>query len=228
MPKRWAERVHTERVAVMGEALEEVYSELQAEVLDLHRRLDLFVDLFDNAGRVELLNRSAAYVFGVVQDLLWDDIVLRISRLTDPAEAGRGGQHRRLSVQRLPELLSDSALRAEVEKRVAIAVLASDPLREHRNATIAHLDLDTSLGQRVTPLPPITRGELSKALARVTDVLQAIQLHYFESTMAYDTPVPFGPDMLFLVLRDGLRYDAERKARWERRDYRPEDQESPP
>jgi len=228
MPNRWADRVHTERVAAMGEALEGVFSELQAEVLDLHKRRDIFIELFDKDTRVELLNRSASYVFGVVQDLLWDDIVLRISRLTDPAEAGRSGQYRRLSVQRLPLLLSDNVLRAEVEQLVAIAVSASNPLREHRNATIAHLDLDTSLGRRVTPLPPVTRGELSKALARVTDILQAIQMHYFASTMAYDSVAPFGPDMLFRVLKDGLRHEVERQERWKRGEFKPEDSEQPP
>src|SRR5687768_1129117 len=49
--------------------------------------------------RVEVLNRTASFFFSVTQELLWRDVLLRISRLLDPVKvAGKAT----LTVRRLP------------------------------------------------------------------------------------------------------------------------------
>ena len=64
-------------------------------------RLNEFERLFGDAEHVELLNLVGGAFFADVQRILWDDQLLRLTRLTDPPRtAGKDN----LTVKRLPDL----------------------------------------------------------------------------------------------------------------------------
>ena len=63
-------------------------------------RLNEFERLFGDAEHVELLNLVGGAFFADVQRILWDDQLLRLTRLTDPPRtAGKDN----LTVKRLPD-----------------------------------------------------------------------------------------------------------------------------
>jgi hypothetical protein len=88
------------------------------------------------------MNEAAPQFFRIVQDELFDMIVLRIARLTDPPKsAGKSN----LTIQQLPARINEELFRREVADLVDAAVTAANFCRDRRHRRIAHRDLDLSL-----------------------------------------------------------------------------------
>jgi hypothetical protein len=88
--------------------------------------------------RVELLNWAAPVFFRVVQDQLFDTILLRISRLTDPPKSG---SNTNLSIRQFPRLVDDD-VKDDVRELIALALESAQFARERRNKVISHNDLE--------------------------------------------------------------------------------------
>jgi AbiU2 len=86
-----------------------------------------------------------------VQDSLWEDTLLHLSRITDRPETG-GREN--LTIQRLPGLVTDTALATELRTLVEQAVTRSAFARKWRNRRIAHSDLALAIKEGAMPLLP--------------------------------------------------------------------------
>ncbi len=217
-----AEEVKQHHIEGMGRDLGSFYHSLWNELAWLYSKWGEYVELFGTKpSRIDLINRAAGYFFRIVQDSLWDDSLLHIARLTDPPESCR---KENLTIQRLPLLIDDYALKENVSKLVDIAVKKAEFCRDWRNRRIAHKDLGLALSAGVEPLKPASRAKIKESLTSISDVLNAISLHYmdsetmFEGIGAYD-----GAVSLLYVLDDGLRAEEERKERIKTGTYRSED-----
>ena len=81
----------------------QVYDELRSEVTWLHGRWICYRQLYAvSPKRIELLNESAGMFFYIVQDVLFDEIQVALSKLTDPAKTGK---HENLSLEQLQSRL---------------------------------------------------------------------------------------------------------------------------
>ena len=117
-------------------------------------RLNEFERLYGKVEHVALLNRIGGAFFAAVQQILWDDLLLCVTRLTDPPETGRAAN---LTIRRLPEFCELVKLpMKELEEQLNAAVEAAEFARSHRNKRISHKDLDYV----------ISRNELGAALLR--------------------------------------------------------------
>jgi len=77
------------------EEIRDLYESLDSEVSFVHAKWKLYRQLYGTSEeRIELLNRTAGYFFGVVQQSLFEDVVISLCRLTDPA-SGFGGKENR-------------------------------------------------------------------------------------------------------------------------------------
>src|SRR5690349_7121891 len=120
----------------MGAALGPVYYALYNEFVWLHVRSRQYLQLFGAAPeRVDLLNQAAGLFFRVVEDSLWEDTLLHLSRMTDTAQMGKKAN---LTIQRLSPLITDQALASEIRTLVDSAVTKSAFARDWRNRRIAH------------------------------------------------------------------------------------------
>lgn len=73
----------------MGVDLGRVFFRLSNECGYLHVKWQAYVALFGtNENRVALLNRAAAGFTRMLQDMLWEDVLLHICRMTDRATIG--------------------------------------------------------------------------------------------------------------------------------------------
>ncbi|WP_157275535.1 hypothetical protein [Pelomonas sp. Root1444] len=107
--ERTAEEIKLNHIAVMGDELGAVYSELWQEAGRLFSDWQEFVSLFGtNPGRIDLLNKAAAHFFRIVQDSLWERTLLKIARITDPAQTGK---KKNLSLFSLANAITDPALK---------------------------------------------------------------------------------------------------------------------
>ncbi len=224
---RTAEETLADNIQVMGKDLGELYSALWQEVAWVHSKWAEYVQLFGvKESRIHLLNRAAPRFARLVQDSLWEDVLLHVARLTDPPKSmGKGN----LSIQALAPHISDPKVRGEVQQLVEEAVLRSDFCRDWRNRHLAHRDLLLALSRGAEPLKAASRQSVREALQALAATLNAVAAHYLDSTTMFDLETDSGGALsLLYVIDDGLKADDERRARLrsgkaEPSDYRPKD-----
>jgi hypothetical protein len=110
-----------------------------------------------------LLNRAAPAFFRMIKDILWNDTLLHIARLTDSPKRGH------LTIQKLPKVVDDLATRKTVEALVKAAVNKCDFCRKPRNYVIAHTNLDLIINE--TNLELGSRKQVNDALISIENVL---------------------------------------------------------
>jgi hypothetical protein len=215
-----ADESKSENIARMGVELGELYSALWQEVAWVHAKWAEYVELFGtNPERIELLNNTAPQFFRVVEDSLWEDILLHLSRLTDsPRSMGKDN----LSVRRLPLITSLKSSSVPIDALVAAALVATDFTRDWRNRKLAHGDLGLALGLPVQPLAPASRLAVKDALQSLVVVLNAISQKYLNSQTMFQLHGANATSMLH-TMRDGLRFASEKRNRVINGDTRPDD-----
>jgi len=171
-------------VTSMGREVGSAFYPLYVELVELHVVWQQYRQLFGtDSETVELLNRTAGLFFKIVQDELWDSVLLGISRFTDPPSTGA---KKNLTIQTLPLLIDDARLRCEVETLCADAVAKTVFAREHRNKRIAHQDHGYATASSSHPLSPISRELVEGMLASLRAVLNRLDLHFRETTVFYE------------------------------------------
>lgn len=222
--RKTAKEVQTEYVKHMGTSLGEQFSALWQEVAWLYLKWGEYVELFGTKpSRIKLLNNAAPGFFRVVENVLWEDTLLHIARLTDPAQSHGKGTRTNLTIQALPGLV-DASIEKSIAGFVDVAVQRAEFCRDWRNRHIAHRDLALALDGSANPLKPASRKKVRDALEAMVDVLSAISEHYMSSQLMFDVcSHSRGAVSLLYVIDDGLKADAERLDRMRRREARPED-----
>ena len=200
-----AEDVRNEAIAVMGSPLGDIYYSLSAEVSWLHLKWNDFRELFVDRETVELLKAAAPAYFLDLQRQTWEDILLHLCRVTDPpVSAGKSN----LTIRRLPDLVSDQMLRAELEVLVNDAVQKTMFARDWRNRRLAHKELN-----RLQPLASASLKHVEDALAAIRIVINRLEQPYLNKMVWYEHAIPAlgGVASLIAVLRKGV--DARRAER---------------
>jgi hypothetical protein len=162
-----------------------------------------FKQLFGcNEDRVNRLNRRTGAVFGRVQYVLLDHILLEIARLLDRHEVTKkrtatldGALHELAIPKTDPRL---SVLRDEFVKLKAICA----PIIQQRHRRIAHLDRAVAMGDEV--LPGVSRSDIGDAIAGIAAFFNRIILLEKDAEASFDRPPPeTGVEMLLKVLEAG-------------------------
>ena len=125
---------------------------------------------------VDLLSNSAPGFFRICHDLLVDDILLSISRLTDQKQTLAKSN---LTLDRLihsVDIKEYQDLRQEVERLFSDARVKSAFAKDQRNKRIAHSDLSTKL--QASLLPSFTKTNIEDALKAIRAVMNAVELHF--------------------------------------------------
>jgi hypothetical protein len=151
MSDQSAAEAKQQAIDAMGQTLGEQYAELWQELAQLNITWSEFMELYGTKpSRIELMNRSAGGFFRMVQDSLWEGLMLHIARLTDRSVVfGRNN----LTLHNLPALIPDANLKARVEALCLEATDKTKFARDWRNPHIAHRDLALALGNRAKPCP---------------------------------------------------------------------------
>ncbi len=219
-----AEEKQTEYAKHMGTPLGEQFSALWQEMAWLYLKWGEYDELFGKKpSRVQLLNDAAPVFFFVVEKVLWDDTLLHIARLTDPAQSVGKGNRTNLTIQALPDLV-DASIKKSIAGFVDVAVRRAKFCRDWRNRYIAHRDLALALDDSVNPLKPASRKKVRQALEAIADVLDEISQRYMSSEMRFDIHGHLrGAESLLYVIDDGVKADTERLDRMHRGEVRPED-----
>jgi hypothetical protein len=216
-----ADEVEQEHIEKLGNSLGSLFNELENEVASLYMKWEEYVEMFGKApSRIDLLNQSAPVFFRIVQESLWENIILHLTRLTDPPKsAGKNN----LTIQRLPDFV-DTEIRETISDQITYAKEKTGFCRDWRNRHIAHRDLKLAMGDQAKPLKSASRAKVKDALESIARILNTISEYYMKSTIAFDSIVgPGGAEDLLYILDDGIRTDIERRKRLEAGKYLPED-----
>lgn len=156
--------------------------------------------------RLELLDRSAGFLFLVVQDALAKDIQLTLSKLADPAKTY--GKNNASLEHLLDEIQPHCgpAVATELGQLCQQFKDACLPVQKVRNKLIAHADRDIAL--RIAVPPDVTVAQITDALKALADFMNAIQVHFEGSGTAYEHFLTRGEgaDDLVSLLRMAERY----------------------
>lgn len=115
---------------------------LEHEYAQLRQIWQEFNELFAKDGtRINLMNDVAPAFFSMMQNLMIEAMVIRMSRITD----GKGfGNTENLTMQRIPAALPEEkhADKQELEALIDTAKKHANKVRVWRNKRVAHLDLN--------------------------------------------------------------------------------------
>lgn len=176
--------VRSEYINAMGQELGASFYELYRKLVELHVLWQQYRQLFGcDSDTVHLLNRTAGLFFKIIQDELWDSVLLGVSRMTDPPATGK---KKNLTIQSLPPLISDAKLQGEMQHLCDKALVAAEFAREHRNKRIAHQDHDYLSNRNSDPLSGISRILIEEMLAALRAALNRLDLHFRDSTVMYE------------------------------------------
>jgi hypothetical protein len=186
-----------------------VYEELRSKVTWLHGRWICYRQLYAvSPKRIDLLNKSAETFFFIIQDVLFDEVQVSLSKLTDPATTGK---HDNLSLEQLQQRLEthgDPALAKSCRALLDTLHVQCSAFRTRRHKKLAHLDLSVALRTPAQPLPDISRQMVEDALNTVRAYLNAIEHYYNDNTWGYEHFIMRSDgEALIATLRAGLRYE---------------------
>ena len=217
-----AEETRQCRVDKMGPELGELHDDLFTEVAWLHLKWAHYRELFvESSEQTALFNRIAPLFFARLDDILFDDIILHISRLTDPPvytqkTNQRKQKHYRLSLKCLVELIPNDGLRKQVGQEVGSLCAMSDIARDWRHRLLAHCDLLTVRDQNPRPRPGASRHDIEEILASMRRVMNLVYAHFCDTEDAYCFVGTIGgPSELVraLELADPAKLDKQEKRR---------------
>jgi hypothetical protein len=187
----------------MGPELGAAFHRLWNDLTNLHVRWEEYRTVFGtNEQRIELMNRAGGGFFGLVQDVLWKDVILAVCRFTDPATA-KGRET--LSLRYLPLLIIDYDARLVVIKMIDVAEANATFARDWRNRLVAHRDRQLALEKPgAKPLDGASRKGVQEAIDAITAVIAHVEGLYGLPETDFDHIPDLGGESMLRVLRDGL------------------------
>lgn len=174
--------------------LKPVFESINQTVIQLSFRWKIFCQLFDSGPEnIALLNASGAEVFCLFQRLALDDVIMTLSRLTDPAYSGRNKSDENASIKYLlqnADNLLDQGIKSELQDSLARLEGHVKNLRVHRNKALAHADLQCTLQPET--LPQVLYDDLEGAMKECRNLASKLGKLLFARICSYEVIIAFG------------------------------------
>ena len=179
----------------------DLFFRLWNDVVFLHLDWATYRSLFGTSQeRVDTLNWAAGQFFNTVYRVLWNDIIMRIARLTDPATSGSGRDN--ASLQGLLKKLEGKVppnLATDWDADLSSLRSAAGKIRVLRDRTLAHADLKTALHYDENPLPGISRAYIEELLLVIRKLMNAVERHFRDVSMHFEWSIPAPGDAESLI-----------------------------
>jgi len=167
---------------------EKVLMILQFQTHKLVYHWRLFIQLYGSKKEnVEVMKAVAGEFFGIVQKLLWDDVLLSIGKLTDPP---KNSAQENISIEnaidRLGAVLGEKAV-VDLRKQLKDLKEKCGLIKKIRHKRLAHNDKDYSfLGLDKGPLPGEKRNNVQAILDLIKKIINGIEMGFGVSRVLYD------------------------------------------
>lgn len=201
----------SEIISVLGENSGKIYYQLINKIIGLNQEWNIYKVLFiDSKKDIDLLNKVSSYVFYVFQNNLRNELVLNISRLTEPPQTGN---YYNISIPLLQRSLKagnfDLNTQNEIQLQMDLIIMKlTPPLRELRNKIISHNDYETILGKRSTQ-DKLTIEIFIHLIEAINNLMNTINLKHFNSKICFENDnIPGGANQLLAKLQLWKRADS--------------------
>lgn len=207
-----ASQMRETNIKNFGSELGELYTELWQDLARLHLKNTEFLTLFEpDTERYKLLNHTSPKFFNIIQDSLWNDILLGICRISDkPSTSGKAN----LTVRQLAVFNKQTDIASELKQLLDLVNSSTEFARDWRNRHIAHRDLSLALDQHAKPLAEASLNHVTDALTALDKVLNLVSNQYQCGSTAFGHDISAGQygarDLLF-YLKEGLAAVESRK-----------------
>lgn len=194
-----------------GPTLGAKYYVLHNQVTHVHMNWVMISELVKDQEQRSLLQSVGGYFFIEAHRVFANDVILRLSRLTDPAQQGR---QENLSLYALLDDISDPCSKSKIKNLIEKAKDKIAPLKKHRDKRIAHFDLNVALNNQTFSLPSINNQSVDEALLAVSKVLGQLRDEYEGTSTANEwVPVQTVPDIkgLLYYLEKGFSQEQSRR-----------------
>ena len=202
-----ADQVKKEHIEKLGSELGTQYNLLYNEIIFISFKFQeyryLYIESSESKTRISVMNQTASFFFKYfLRDLLWNNILLGISRIIDPPKTGK---KRNITIQNLPSLIEDKDLKKQIEDKIKSIIKETEFCRDWRNRWISHFDYDIQINKDTTePLIDATVGKVKNLLKNISNLLNLIQHEYFKSNIAFDIPISDCSNLLIDYLKIGM------------------------
>lgn len=197
-------------VSIMGDDFGGLFFELRNEILTLSYKWIEYKELYGiNSSRIDILNDSAPAFFYMVERILRENVILGITRLTDPPSMNG---KKNITIKAVLDFLSEGDLKIGIKEKMDALIDSTKFCRDWRNRHIAHNDYSLKFDRQANPLQESTRKKIEEALIQIQDIFSEIYLKYFGGTVRFDALSSYnGAIALLHTLEDGLAYKEERR-----------------
>lgn len=171
-----------------------------------------------NQLRIELLNDTASSFFAVLQRVLWEQMIISLSRLTDAHERG---ENKNLTVGILLELAIDNNWEfvQDIESKLLKIKETSAAIRKWRNKVVAHRDLPTALSEGAL-LDKVDLHQVDDLLRLIGNVVNLAYIKLTNAEQSWDLISDGDVDALIHHLKLAKIYDSLKESEddWKKED----------
>lgn len=177
-------------------------------VIQQKSRLIEYKNLFavdDQDMRKFILNSTAPGFFRIVFDLFWSDMVLAVSKLTDPPTTRvKKKEFENLTVPRLVKnwASKDKAVFAELNTMLQELSCVASEVRTYRSKSVAHQDYEQAMKGTLS----VQLATLEKAFCLVEKILNVHSIKVGLGYYGFDSEPVAGVRSLIHVLEEALIY----------------------
>jgi hypothetical protein len=155
--------------------VETIFVPINNDVTWLHAIWVLYFQLYCTKDEHYItMNETAPAFFAILKNVLFEELVLILGRLTDPASTfGKENA----SLDKLVEIIvqeGNLALASSVRAQVNVFRTKHSAFRTWRNARVNHNDLATLLNTRSTPMPQLPRKQVEEAVEEMAAIMNAV------------------------------------------------------
>ncbi len=175
-----------------------LFVSINQEVVQLSYRWKIFLQLFDSGEEnLLLLNTNGSNVFQILQELILDNTILTLSRLTDK-EKSSGQENASINnfLAKAKPRLNQISL-DELDHTLGRLDSYVQNLRIHRNKAIAHKDMDHAVGAR--QLPDVTYDDLENSMEELRKIMSKFGKDLFNIQTCYSVIFKFDQDGVGLL-----------------------------
>lgn len=189
----------------MGHEFGSVFYSLSNELVSLTSKWNEYKTLYENQSRVELLNKAAPYFAFLVQNVLWENIILNIAKITDHVKKGND---KSVTLLLLNGYLKDREFQKYIKPKLTKVVKTAGFSRELRNQWLAHKDFNRAIGQSGITLKWPNAKMINEFLSSSYELMNAFEQKYLGSTTMYELSDHSGGSLSLLYkIEDGIWFD---------------------
>jgi hypothetical protein len=167
----------------------EIFMVVNSEVTWLHTIWELFIQLYGSSDEnIEIMNESAPQFFAILKTMLFDELVMILNRLTDPAITRRKANACLEQLIKQLDQPENTLLATSLTEKLSTIRANYVAFRTWRDKKVSHNDLPTALQNEGNFLPEIPRAKAAAAIQEITDFIN----EYSEAVLgSFQSYVPF-------------------------------------